>query len=368
MKIVWFSWKDIKHPEAGGAEIVSYNLMKRLVSDGHDVTLLTAQYSTASTDEIDGIKIRRAGNRFTVYFKTRQIYKKYFLGNTDLVVDEMNTVPFGAAFFAKTRSILFVHQLARKVWFYQMFWPLSWIGYMAEPVYLWVISKKYKRIITISASTRQDLQRYGFLSKNIKIIRLGIELQPLNKLTKKASLSTILFLGALRPMKRTIDAVKAFEYARDSNPDLNMKIAGDSSAPYGQETIRYIAQSRHKEAIDLLGRVDNATRLKLMREAGVIVVTSIKEGWGLIVTEANSQGTPAAAYDIDGLRDSVQDRQTGLLAPSGKPEILGKAINELLSNPKRYEEIRQKAWENSKQHTFENSFDDFKKAINNKLL
>ena len=40
MKILWFTWKDMKNPYAGGAEVVNEQLAKRLVADGHEVTFL----------------------------------------------------------------------------------------------------------------------------------------------------------------------------------------------------------------------------------------------------------------------------------------------------------------------------------------
>lgn len=164
-------------------------------------------------------------------------------------------------------------------------------------------------------------------------------------------------------MKRTLDAVKAFEAARDSNSKLTMIVAGDNSGDYGQRVTAYAKASRHAEAIKVVGRVTSEERLKLMREAGVILVTSIKEGWGLIVTEAASQGTPAIAYDADGLRDSVKDGETGLLVPSGNHSEMGIAINNLFASGEQYEKMRQEAWRWSKQFTFENSYDDFVKLL-----
>ena len=37
MKILWFTWKDLKNPYAGGAEVVNEQLAKRLVADGHSM-------------------------------------------------------------------------------------------------------------------------------------------------------------------------------------------------------------------------------------------------------------------------------------------------------------------------------------------
>ncbi len=44
MKILWLTWKDIKHPLAGGAEVVNEELAKRLAKDGHEVLFLVGGF------------------------------------------------------------------------------------------------------------------------------------------------------------------------------------------------------------------------------------------------------------------------------------------------------------------------------------
>jgi glycosyltransferase involved in cell wall biosynthesis len=369
MNIIWFSWKDIAHPESGGAETVSEEIRKNLLKDGHQVKLITAKYSGSKDYEKrnDGLEIYRSGNRFSVYLKAGSLYKKNFKSWADVVIDEMNTIPFMTPLYTEknTKNFLLTYQLARQVWFYQMIFPISLIGYLVEPLMLIFMSKlRYKNVLTESNSTKLDLQKYGF--KKVHVFRIGMSLEPLKSLGPKKISNSILSLGAIRPMKRTLHAVKAFELARDKNNDLTLTIAGDNSTPYAKKVIKYINNSRHKEAIDVKGRVPAKERLELMTKSDVILVTSIKEGWGLIVTEANSQGTPAIVYDTDGLRDSVKNNITGLTSMAGSYKNMSTKILELLDDDKMYKGIRQKAWEDSKQYTFENSYYDFLKAIEEK--
>lgn len=360
MNIVWMSWKDRSHPLAGGAEIVSGEIMERLVRDGHTVTLLTSRPSNLDVEEVvRGVRIIRAGGRYGVYSKAKNYYKKHLLGHTDLVVDEMNTIPFASGYYCKTQNVLLAYQLARSVWFYQMIFPLSLIGYMAEPIYLRLIAKYYPRIVTESESTKRDMVKYGFTADKIHTFSVGMALQPLKALSPKTDRRMILSLGAMRPMKQTLHAVQAFEIARDKNPELHMVLAGDNHGKYAEKVLRYIKASRHADHIDIRGRVSDVERLELMKSAAVILVTSIKEGWGLIVTEANSQGTPAIVYDTDGLRDSVKDGITGIISPQGDPTKMGAAIVDALHNNERYESLRTAAWEWSKQFSFENSYQSF---------
>lgn len=360
MNIVWFSWKDSTHPQAGGAELVSDHIRQRLVQDGHHVTLITAQYPGSKPIEmVKGVQTIRAGGRFSVYVKARRAYR-LLRPSQDVVIDEMNTVPFMVAFYrTSARPVLLTYQLARKVWFYQMPFPISVIGYILEPLYLRIISKRYQTVLTESNSTKQDLVRFGFSANSIGVFRVGMETNHPHHLTAKPNTNHIVFLGSLRPMKRPLDAIKAFEFARDTRPQLSLSLAGSTSGPYAKKVIAYAEHSRHASAITVMGHISDSQKSKLLQAAGLILVTSVKEGWGLIVTEANSQGTPAIVYDTDGLRDSVIGGKTGLVTPSGDSKQMGKAIVDLLGDRVLYDRFRKAAFENSAQFTFDNSYQDF---------
>jgi len=360
MKILWLTWKDRKNPLAGGAELVNEELAKRLVKDGHEVIFLVAGFKGAKTEEIiDGYKIIRLGNRWTVYWQVFRYYQKNLKGWADLVIDEMNTIPFFAKFYVKEKNIMFVHQLCREIWFYEMFFPLSLIGYLLEPVYLWLL--KDRQVVTVSESSKKDMIKFGFKKENIKIVSEGIEIEPVQDLEsiKKYENPTVLSLGSIRPMKNTGRIVKAFEYAKERIPGLKLIIAGDSNSNYGRKVLEYISKSKYQQDIEYLGRVSQEKKIELMQKSHLICVASLKEGWGLIVTEANSQGTPAVVYNVDGLCDSVKDNITGLVCEQNTTADLGMDIVNIFRNIENYPEMRKKAWEWSKEINFEKSYQDF---------
>lgn len=364
MRILWFSWKDKNNPEAGGAEVVNHQLAKRLVADGHEVIFLVRGFAGGTKQEIiDGYKVIRIGGIYTVYFEAYKYYKKNLQGWADLVIDEVNTMPFFCKFYVKEKTILFVHQLCREIWFYQMGKIKGLIGYLLEPIYLWLLSDQ--SVITISESTKKDLQKYGFESPRINIISEGIELIPISNLeaVKKFDQPTILSLGAIRPMKRTDHIIKAFEIAKKKIPELQLIIAGNNEGSFGAKVKRRVLTSYHRDSIKVLGSVSQEQKIELMQKSHLIAVTSVKEGWGLIVTEANSQGTPAVVYDVDGLRDSVKNRITGWISNKNRSLGLARKIREALSNPKRYATVRQNAWRWSKEINFEKSYADLMAVI-----
>ena len=166
LRILWFNWRCIKNPEAGGAEVFTHEIAKRLAKLGHEITLVTSRASNLpSEEELDGYRVIRSGNRYTVYINSRYIYVKKFVGKVDLVIDEINTIPFFTIKYVKEPVIALIHQLAREYWLLEVKPPISWIGYLLEPHYL----KLYKdtTTITVSQSTKNDLLNLGFRDVHI---------------------------------------------------------------------------------------------------------------------------------------------------------------------------------------------------------
>ena len=60
VRILWFNWRDLKNPDAGGAEVFTYEVMTRLTKMGHEITLFCPLFPNAATNEkIDGIEVIR---------------------------------------------------------------------------------------------------------------------------------------------------------------------------------------------------------------------------------------------------------------------------------------------------------------------
>lgn len=362
MKILWFSWKDISHPYAGGAEVMSDRLIRGLAQDGHEIVLITSGYKNSKNIESDGkITIVRLGNKYTVYVLAAIYYLRTLQGWPDSIVEEINTIPFLTQLYARKRVTLLIYQLCREIWFYEMSFPLSLIGYIIEPIYLHFLKNNY--VLTESSSTKNDLIRYGFKKNNIQVFPVAIDEQKNVFAGDKYDVFTVLSFGSIRKMKRTLDQVKAFEIARDKIADLKMIIAGSTNTIYGQKVLDYISKSRHCQAISYLGQVLANKKTELMARSHVILVTSVKEGWGLIVTEAARLGTPAIVYNVDGLRESVVPDKTGIICAYKSIISLSNAIQELFQDKNRLHKMSIEAFDHSLQFNEKNSLNLFKEFL-----
>jgi glycosyltransferase involved in cell wall biosynthesis len=312
MRVLFVNWRDSSNPEAGGAENFTEEIGRRLVQLGHPVTIFTSSFS--GSDAVSsrfGMNVIRDGGRYTVYSRARD-FVKHHTAEFDIIIDEINTVPFQIhKLHQKKPVVALIHQLAREIWFYETRFPLNAIGYyLLEP--RWLRAYRDVRTITVSASTREDLYNIGF--KDVHTVHNGISIVPLDESPNKQSTPIIIFLGRLVKCKLPDHAIKAFEHIRSSFREAELWILGDGY-------LRTKLESKGIDGVRFFGRVSDREKFAALRKAHILLVPSVREGWGVSVIEANAMGTPAVGYDVPGLRDSIVDGVTGFLA--NRLRILG---------------------------------------------
>ena len=102
MNVLAFNWRDPRHPEAGGAELHLFEILRRCVRDGDRVVWLAERFPGApAEDRIEGIEIHRAGSWYNAHLALGSLYRRRFRGERfDLVLEDINKVPFFTPLFA----------------------------------------------------------------------------------------------------------------------------------------------------------------------------------------------------------------------------------------------------------------------------
>jgi glycosyltransferase involved in cell wall biosynthesis len=316
VRILVLNWKDLAHPAAGGAEVFTEEVARVLVGRGHAVTLHAARVEGRPQREVvEGVEIVRGGGRIGVYRAARQFWSQHGRGSFDVVVDEINTRPFLTPRWLRgTPIVALIHQLAREIWFYEMPLPVAVLGrYVLEP--LWLRAYRDVPALTVSESSADSLRRHhGW--RDVTVIPEGSAPHPVPDVPKERE-PTVLFLGRLVAMKRPEHAVEAFTMLRGRFPASRLWVIGDG--PLGGRLSK-----RELPGVELLGRMERDELLRRIAAAHVLVATSVREGWGLNVSEAAACGTPAIGYRVPGLVDSVP--ASGGLLVDPDPAALGRAL------------------------------------------
>lgn len=352
MKILIFNWRDVRHVWAGGGEMYIYELASRWVKMGHEVTVFCGQdfeNTLPSFEIINGIRTYRRGGRFNIYLWAIYYYFVYLRKTKpDVVIDVENGIPFFTPLFCGIPKISYVYHIHGNQFFYELPFPLSYIGYAVER---FIFPLLYKRlpVVAISETTRQQLIKIGFSKDNVFLVYCGINKsrsqQKINREIKKFSTPTILYLGRVKKYKRVGLLINIFPKIIEKVPRAHLIIAG-----WGTEASNVAdlaMRSRLRRKITLVGPVSNAEKEKLLSKAWIFVNPSIGEGWSIAVIEANGYGTPAVALNVSGLAESIQDGKTGLLAKD-EEDLVGK-ICEILKNTSLRERLSKNAieWANS---------------------
>jgi len=334
MNILILNWRDIRHPRHGGAEYVTHEHAKRWIQKGNHVTWFTTAYSGGKFSEsIDGLHIIRKGSDLTVFFHA-MLYVLTHRKDIDCIVDEVHGIPFFSVLYTRKPVVVFIHEIAGSIWDYMYPFPLAVVGKALEALYL--CAYRSREFWTVSRSTALELKKKGIPKDHIVVIPNPISCAPVRSLPEKEKNPTFLYVGRLVRMKRVEDVVSAFAGIQKKKKTAMLWIAGTGDSTY-ISMLRGRIRSYGLEAhVRIFGYVGEKHKLQCMRRAHILLHASAKEGWGLVVLEAASQGTPSVVYDVAGLRDAVVHDKTGLLVQNGVPQDMAESALTLLSDKGKY--------------------------------
>ncbi len=333
MNILLVNWQDRLNPQAGGAEIHLFEIFARIAARAHRVRLVCSGWPGApGRDEVDGIEVRRTGGRHTFALRGRGAVRRALRAEApDVVVEDVNKLPLYLPSVTPLPFCTLIPHLFGTTAFREVDPVSAGIVWAAERG----IPRAYRRtgFHVISESTRDDLVARGVPAARIRVIHPGVDTARFTPAPagRPAGPPTFVYLGRLKRYKGVETAIRAAVLARRSVPDLRLLVAGQGDDRARLE--RLATSLGAGDGVRFLGFVDEATKLRLLRESTANVFPSPKEGWGITVMEAAACGTPSLASDSPGLRDSVRDGETGWLVPHGSPEPLAGRMVQLALDP-----------------------------------
>lgn len=318
MNILILNWRDPENPKSGGAEKLNLHILQPLVERGDSVSWYSMQGKNLPHSSLfKGIKIIRRGNILTHFLFWPFLLWFGKFGEVDLIIDSIHGTGYLSSIVApKTKKIILICEVAQNIWDDMYPFPINIMGKMWEKMMFWFYKKD--KFWTISQSTKNDLKRFGIELKNIEILPMGFDGLQIKSKSKFRD-PTTLFVGRLAEMKGIKDAIKAISKVNSAKDQKwHLRIVGRGESSYEEELKKYVSSLQMDAYITFLGFVSESKKFEEMTKAWNILVPSSREGWGMIVPEANSVGTPVIAYDVSGLRDVAQaySKENYLISPS----------------------------------------------------
>lgn len=336
--IVALSWRDAWHPEGGGSERWLLEVTERLAQQ-HRVTVFTARYpGSAEREVVNGVEYRRRGGRFSVFVHGALGLLTRRFGDVDAVLEVHNGMPFLARLATRARVVVLVHHVHREQW--PVAGRFARIGWLLESrVAPWV--NRRLSYLTVSDVTRSELAELGIAPARVALAWNGTQDVPSSALqTPRTAHPSLVVLGRLVPHKQVEHAIRAVAALLPRFPDLQLRIVG--SGWWEDELRAEIERLGVERAVTLVGHVDEETKYQELAQAWVHLLPSLKEGWGLSIIEAAQVATTSVAHaSAGGVRDSILDGATGLLA--GDEEHFTALVGQLLDDPGLRLELGRKA-------------------------
>jgi glycosyltransferase involved in cell wall biosynthesis len=320
--VLLLCWRDTGHPQGGGSETYLQRIGAQLAASGIRVTLRTAGYAGAPRNEVvDGVRISRAGGRYTVYIWAllAMALARVGLGplrrvRPDVVIDTQNGLPFLARLVYGRRVVVLVHHCHREQW--PVAGPLiSKVGWFVEST-LSPRLHRQNQYLTVSLPSARDLLALRVGTERIAVVRNGLDEAPAQTLSgPRAAAPRVVVLSRLVPHKQIEDALEAVAELRRRTPGLrglHLDIVGGGW--WRERLVDHVQRLGIGDAVTFHGHVDDVTKHHVLQSAWVHVLPSRKEGWGLAVVEAAQHRVPTIGYRASGgLSDSIVDGVTGIL-------------------------------------------------------
>lgn len=193
--------------------------------------------------------------------------------------------------------------------------------------------------IAVSQAVADGLSRRGVEPRLVSVIPNGVDVVALAD-SASGPLPTDMPIGAgplvlcvarLEPVKGVEHFVRAAALLANMHPDARFAVAGAGAR---ESHLREIAvASRLQSRFAFLGRVSPIE--PLLAAASIIVLPSLSEAFGLVALEAGALERPVVASAVGGLREVVDNGETGILVPPADPVALAGAIGTLLHDPER---------------------------------
>ncbi|MGH9305969.1 MAG: glycosyltransferase family 4 protein [Acidimicrobiales bacterium] len=347
-RIHMLAWRDLDDPEAGGSEIHAATIARIWAEAGIDVTMRSSRAEGHAAEVMrDGYRVIRKAGRYGVFPRTAASGLVGRTGRRDGLVEIWNGMPFFSPVWARCLRVVFLHHVHAEMWRMALPPRLARLGELVEntlapPFY------RNSRIVTLSESSRTEIvDMLGLPGANIDVVPPGIE-ERFSPGGHRSSKPLVLAVGRLVPVKRFDVLIDVLARLKTSHPDLEAVIVGE-----GYERSVLEARLAHHGAggwLKLAGRVGDDDLVDLYRQAWVVASASVREGWGMTITEAGACATPSVATNIAGHRDAIDDQVSGILARHEAE--LEEGLDAVLSNAALRHRLGQGALRRSLSYTW----------------
>lgn len=346
-------------PHVGGVERYSYNLAKKLASNGNRVIVITS--GEGQIEEEDGIRkyylpsflfldgrlpVIKYGKRFKELVVTLKKEKiDYIIINT-----RFYTLSLWASKFAYKEGIpaILIEHGSSHLTFNNKF--LDFFVHIYEHGITWCVKKYPKKYYGVSQDACKWMEHFGIYGSGTLYNAMNLEqineIQTINyreKLGLKASDFIVTYVGRVVGGKGILELNQAMKKINKKNPNAYLIIAGDG--PYMKE----VEKKKGTNTI-LLGRIAYDHVISLLRSADVFCLPSETEGFPTSVLEAVACKCFVVTTKAGGSKELITSDELGIIMDNNSAECIESALERVMDNAHLRETAAEKCYTRLKEN------------------
>lgn len=331
-------------PPEEGIGFYVYNLSKKLIERGHEVTVITRGSIKTQKEVLEGINIIKV--LFLPVYPFHVQFHGYFVNRLfDSIKNEFDIVHIHTPLTphietslpiittihgsmlgnAKDIEIVDLKSLATKFL----------TKYISYPLVSKLINNS-SYITTVSNSVKTELKEYYFLN-NVSVVGNGVDEEKFVPSNEKENY--ILYVGRLSYGKGLFDLLKiAKEIGKDHNIQFCLVGKGEL-----EKKLKKKIKKEKLVNVELLGSLKHDELIKVYQKAKLFLFPSYYEGFPTVVLEAMSSGVPVLVSDIEAHKNFITDGKDGILIQKGSIDDASQKISYLLNNPDLMDKLGKNA-------------------------
>ena len=322
----------------GGVPKRVWEISKRLAQRGHSVHQFGLKYwdgedtiikegvylhGVCPARELYGTDGRRSAKP-AIYFAFK-LLGPLLREKFDII--DCSNFPYFPCFPAKAHSI--VKGSALVITWHEV-WGDYWYEYLGRKGIFgkWIegiASHLSNTIVAISENTKRGLLSLG-VKGSIIVVPNGIDFEEINAASPAGMKSDIVFVGRLIGNKNVDLLVRAIGIVKQAIPSIKCIIIGDG--PERSRLVELASCLCLEKSVSFLGSVDNCTAFSLLKASKVFVLPSTREGFGIVLLEANACGLPVVTvrHPRNAATDLIIEGENGFLCEFDEKDMAEKII------------------------------------------
>ena len=347
----------------GGNEKRTFEIYTRLAKRGHQVTIYCMKWWEGADTRVDqGVQLKAISPYFPLYSGEKRSIKEACLFalhclklvKEDFDILDVNHMPHFVLFSTKLVALLKRKKL-HAVW-HEVWGTAYWIKYMGPSGVLagWIekiASMLPDKFIAVSEQTARELTaKLKVVQHKIAVVPNGISITELEEITPAATRSDIIFVGRLLSHKNVDVLIESIVLLKKKYPKIKCTIVG--RGPERDNLSKLVQKNDLLENVEFIEYVQDHKQLyALMKASRVFAFPSTREGFGIVVLEANGCGLPVITTDYhqNAARYLIEEGLNGKTISLSK-ENLAHAIETYMvmkPDPMRYRSLlEQYDWDN----------------------